>query len=390
MQMRCNDYSIGIHSLIFGLVLGIAVNGLTGVSVQAALLDGLFDGFEESMAKSAEEKGEKLVIGNFYPAESPDSHGPMGTMGEHTHNEGEFMFTYKYMFMDMDGMRNGTDDLSSSDVLEDFFVTPTEMTMEMHMFGFMYGLNNTVTLAMMIPYVLNEMDHVNRLGGKFTTRSSGFGDIRMGALIRLYAFETPSIGSHRFHFNAGISIPTGDIKATDTVPTPGGPMTTRLPYPMQLGSGTVDLHPGLTYAGSKGPASWGFQAMGIIRIDENNQGYKRGSEYTLNTYGAYRYADWISSSLRLKWRDWANWSGRDTNINQASPAPGVPLVPTAFVNNLGGERLELFLGTNVLAPEVLGYEHHFNVEMGRTIYQDLNGPQLELDWTFFVGWQIVK
>ena len=376
---------IGIRNMCFGVLASAVILGGAGSVVEAALLDGMMVGFEESMGKRAQAKGEALVIGNFYPAERADSHGPIGTMGDHTHNEGEFMFTYKYMRMFMDGNRDGTKRQSKSDVLRDFFVTPTEMTTQMHMFSFMYGLNQTVTLTAMIPYLLKSMDHETRTGVKFTTKSSGFGDIRLGSLVRLYAFETPSIGSHRFHFNAGVGLPTGDIKARGA--TPLG--VTRLPYPMQLGSGTVDLMPGLTYAGGLYDASWGVQALGTIRLGDNNQGYALGDEYQVTAYGAYQWVKWVSNSVRFQWKHWANYEGRDPNITRNNPM-GVPLVPTAESDRRGGERLDLLLGMNILFPEVMELENHFGIEVGLPIYQDLNGPQLESDYSFFVGWQIIN
>ncbi len=385
--MHCGmiKYLIGVRNASLGCLIGLMTIGGNGPIVEAALLDGVMGGFEESMGKRAQEKAEQLVIGNFYPESGPDAHGPIGGMGDHTHNEGEFMFTYKYMQMFMKGNRDGTNGLSENDVLRDFFVTPTEMTTKMHMFGFMYGLNQTVTLTAMIPYVLKSMDHVTRTGVKFNTKTSGFGDIRLGSLVRLYAFETPSIGSHRFHLNAAVGLPTGDIKATGA--TPLG--VTRLPYPMQLGSGTVDLFPGLTYAGGLNDVSWGLQAIGTIRLGDNNQGYALGDEYEVSAYGAYRWAERISNSLRLKWKHWANYEGRDPNIARTNPA-SVPLVPTAETNRRGGERLDLSVGLNILFPEFLGYENHLGVEGGVPIYQNLDGPQLESDYSFFVGWQVVN
>lgn len=385
MDFRISKLLSGIRTVGFGFLVGTLVMGGSGTVVEAALLDGVMGGFEESMGKRAQAKGEQLVIGNFYPAERPDSHGPIGAMGDHTHNEGEFMFSYRFMRMFMEGNRDGTKNLSKSDVLDDFIVTPTEMTTQMHMFGFMYGLNQTVTLTAMIPYVLKSMDHVTRAGGKFTTKSSGFGDIRLGSLIRLYAFETPSIGSHRFHLNAAVGLPTGDIKAQGA--TPLG--VVRLPYPMQLGSGTVDLFPGLTYGGNFNNASWGLQAIGTIRLGDNNQGYAMGDEYEINAWGAYRWIEWLSTSFRFKWKDWSNYEGEDPNIAQRNPA-GVRIVHTADPNRRAGERLDIFGGFNVLFPEVLGYENHLGFEFGVPIYQKLDGPQLESDYTFFVGWQIIN
>ena len=375
-----------VRYILWGLILGSA--GMWGATfpVHAALLDGIMGGVEESLGKRAEEKGERLVIGNFYQAERPDSHAPIGVMGDHTHNKGEFMFTYRYMYMYMDKMRNGADNLSINNVLKDFMVTPKNMTTQMHMFSAMYGLNDTVTLMAMLPYVTKEMEHQNRAGVNFTTNSSGFGDAKVGALWRLYAFETPSIGSHRFHLNTGISLPTGDINPTDNTPLGNDSL---LPYPMRLGSGTVDLLPGLTYAGVRNDMTWGFQALGTVRLGHNQQGYREGNRYQLNTWGAYRWAQWISTSVRFNWQQWYNIKRKDGQLQTTIGPMNIPLVPTADPDRQAGKRLDIMGGVNMLFPEFMGLENHLNVEAGVPVYQDLDGPQLRQAWSFWAGWQIV-
>ena len=117
------------------LLLGLFMLGVGLGQAQAALLDGLFSDLEEGWAEDAAEKGETLTIGDFYQAEVPDAHGPIGTMANHTHNFGEFMFSYRYMNMFMKGTLVGTEGVSDQDVVRPtqagglgFRVTPTDMT----------------------------------------------------------------------------------------------------------------------------------------------------------------------------------------------------------------------------------------------------------------------
>ena len=64
----------------------------------------------------------------------PDEHAPISIMGDHTHVKGGWMVSYRYMRMDMDDMRRGTDRISSGEVFADgYVVTPESMTMDMHM-----------------------------------------------------------------------------------------------------------------------------------------------------------------------------------------------------------------------------------------------------------------
>ncbi len=376
--------------LISFLTLGIGFG-----QPQAALLDGLFSDLEESVAEDLAEKGETLTIGNFYQAEVPDAHGPIGTMGNHTHNFGEFMFSYRYMNMFMQGTLVGTEGVSDRDVVTPlnqgglgYLATPTDMTMQMHMFSGMWGMTDTLTWMLMIPYVLNEMNHITRPGGAFTTRSEGIGDIRLVSMWRLYAIESPSIGAHRSHFNFGVGFPTGSINAEDLVPVPGQPGQKRratLPYPMQIGSGTFSLVPALTYLWGKDLFSTGVMAKGFVFLGENDQDYAVGNKFNLNGWGAYRAADWISLSVRFNYDWWANYRGADPRL----PPPSANVIYTADPDLRGGQRLDILGGANVLFPEFMGYETRLAIEYGQPIYQNLIGPQLETDRVLWLGFQLV-
>ena len=360
----------------------------------AALLDGLLDDVEESLAEGLAKKGEKLTTGNFYTDDKPNAHAPIGMMGDHTHEAGEMMFSYRLMHMFMEGNRYGNNRITNDAVTRPmrpvpsgYLVAPESMRMWMHMFGFMYGWNDTVTLTVMVPYLNNSMNHVTRMGGKFTTRSEGFGDIRFGSLWRLWAVEAPSIGAHRFHFNLSVSAPTGSIEPTDR--TPMGNI--RLPYPMHLGSGTFDFYPGITYGGEMGRASWGIQTIGTLRAGKNSNGFSKGDAYTVNAHGAYEVIEnTLSSSVRLSWNHWEAYDGMDPAIRTTMNVMNRPMrtVQTAFPALLGGQRLDILFGINVLLPDFMGLENRLAVEGGFPIYQYLDG-QLETDSVVTLGWQAV-
>ena len=44
----------------------------------------------------------------------PDGHAPIGVMGDHTHKAGEWMASYRYMRMEMEGSLDGSDGISNS------------------------------------------------------------------------------------------------------------------------------------------------------------------------------------------------------------------------------------------------------------------------------------
>ena len=302
----------------------------------------------------------------------PDGHAPISVMGEHTHKAGEFMFSYRYMLMRMEGNRDGTDDLSTQEVLQQFPVTPTNMDMEMHMFGGMYAPTDNLTLMVMVPYVLKEMDHLTRTGVNFTTNSEGFGDLQLTALYNVLRQNR-----QRLHFNLGLSFPTGSIDERDD--TPAG-NNLRLPYPMQIGSGTFDLRPGITYLGQVDLVSWGAQASTILRLGENSNDYQLGDQFNLTGWIAGKWLDWLSTSLRLDFKSWGNISGADPLLNPR-------MIPTANPNLRGGERLDLGLGMNLYAPSGPLKGTRLGVEFALPIVQSLDGPQLETDWQLTVGLQ---
>ncbi len=280
----------------------------------------------------------------------PDSHAPLGVMGDHTHSKGEVMLSYRYMRMEMSGNLDGTTRLTPEEVLTQFQVTPLRMTTEMHMFGAMYAPSNKLTLMVMAPYVFKRMDHLTRMGTNFTTRSQGFGDFRLSGLYKMLDQD-----HQRVHFNAGISFPTGSISERDT--TPAGPNQV-LPYPMQIGSGTFDLMPGITYLGQTGSWSWGAQGMGTIRLGRNAQNYRLGNQLSMTAWGAKKWSKSISTSLRLKGRILGNNTGEDPRLapgNQLTP----PLIPTVDPDLRGGSRVDLSVGINFLAHNGFLKGHRF-------------------------------
>jgi hypothetical protein len=325
-----------------------------------------------------------------------DAHAPIGIMGDHRHKKGGVMLSYRFMHMDMGGNRIGTSNVSpttiATTVPNRFFgnpgqpptlrVVPTSMTMDMHMFGAMYAPSDTVTMMVMLPYIEKSMRHLTFAGGMgtavlggFTTKSSGVGDMKISALIGI-----SESARHKLHLNMGVSLPTGSTTKTGRILTPmGGTPTVRLPYAMQLGSGTYDLLPGITYLGNSGNIKWGAQARGVIRLGQNH-GYSLGDEAALTTWISYLPSPWISVSGRIEAKTAGKIDGQDPLISGP--------VQTADPDNYGGQTVTLYAGVNMVAQRGALRGHRFAIEAGLPVYRDLNGPQLETNWTLTAGWQL--
>lgn len=310
-----------------------------------------------------------------WTASRPDGHAPIGVMAEHTHSKGEFMVSYRFMRMTMAGNRTGTDELSAQDVLASFMVSPTEMTMDMHMAGLMYAPSDALTLMAMLNWTRQSMSHVTRTGGSFGASSSGLGDAAVTAMVRL-----KGAGSVRAHLNLGVGIPAGSVEETGPNPMSMG-RAVQMPYPMQLGSGTWDAKPGLTVLGMGERTSWGLQASGLFRLGENARGYRKGHGAEATGWFAARPSDQISLSLRVLAQRFGNYSGADA-------AYGNPMMaPTVRADLRGATRVDLPVGLNVYFPDGPLKGHRIAAEWTLPLYQNLDGPQLQTDWTLMIGWQ---
>ncbi len=218
-----------------------------------------------------------MTIGNMPKSMMGGHHAggraPFGLMGKHMLKKGEWMLSYRFMQMRMSGNINGSDDISADTIAttapNPFFgigtqpptlrIIPTEMTTNMHMFGAMYAPSDDLNLMAMIGYIDKTMDMVTYAGGvgatilgTSTVKSSGFGNLKLAGQYRLYDDMI-----HHVHLKFGLSVPTGAIDKQDTMLAPNGTIPTmRLAYGGQLGTGTYDFMPGITYTARHKEWSW--------------------------------------------------------------------------------------------------------------------------------------
>jgi len=301
-------------------------------------------------------------------------YGPIGVMGEHQHSKGDWMFTYSYNRMNMKDNLSGKDAVSQEEVLSEFMVSPTAMTMQMHMFGLMYGVSDKLMLMVMMPYSLLSMDLTNRMGQSFTTRSEGIGDMKLSGTYTLY-----QQANQKLLLNVGVSVPTGSINERDNTPVA---TDQKLPYPMQLGSGTYDFLPGMTYTLQQGLWSWGSQLSANLRFDENDNNYQLGNAYGLTMWGVRKINRFMNSSLRLDGKKWGNIEGADPELNPM-------LVPTSRTDLRAGTSVDLLLGVDFVGSKGTFKDNRLGVEVGVPVYQNLTGPQLKTTSRLTIAWQLI-
>ena len=298
----------------------------------------------------------------------------INVLGTHTHLVGEWMVGYRYMGMGMTGSLDGTRSVAASEILQSFMVAPTDMRMDMHMLHFMYAPSDNFTLMAMVPSVYKSMDHLTRSGGQFTTTSEGLGDVEVATLYTAYG-NSRRLG-HRVVLGAGVSLPVGSINERGTTPAGSNQL---LPYPMQLGSGTFDLLPSLTYLGRSTTWSWTGELEGTIRLGRNSNGYALGDRIRFRGWGARKLADWIGVTAGLH-------GEASQSIDGAAPGLNPAMVPTADPTLRGGQFIGVTVGADFYVGQGSAQGNRFSLEFNFPLYESLNGPQLRHDAHLTAGW----
>jgi hypothetical protein len=303
-------------------------------------------------------------------SDRPDYHAPVGVMRDHIHQKGKIMTSYRFSRMYMDGNRNNRDNLTSDEI--NYMAKPTAMAIKMHMFGIMYGVTNKLNLTLMGGIAEKKMNISNNNktssmnnGGKLDTKINGI-------------FQFYNNNDHRFQFNAGLSIPTGSIR---DVKNNGD----RLAYPMQMGSGTYDLLPGVSYSGFANNWSWGSQLNGTFRLGRNNNGYTLGDIYSLTAWASRKLSNTLSISLRLdgKLIDEIDGKDRDINVMMSGQYMSAPMNPELHDK----KQIDALIGLNFITPSGYFKNHRLAIEFGMPAYQRIDGPMLRGNYKFIFGWQ---
>jgi hypothetical protein len=307
-----------------------------------------------------------------WTAARPDGHAPISVMGDHMHKMGEWMVSYRYMTMEMEGLLKGSDNVSKGDVAAGYTASmtgnmlPKSMTMDMHMFGTMYAISNKWTLMGMLNYLDNEMSMQSATMG--TMESKGISDIKLAGLYDLAQWDS----GRRMHLKLGLNLPTGSIDEKHNGNILG--------YGMQLGSGTYDFHPAVTYLAQTENYSYGAQLGGVLRIGENDQDYTLGNRFEATLWGARKITDSLSASAKFDYSSQSEVEGEDTRMMKM-------MSPALNPNSQGRDITAFGLGLNYYFQDGGLKGHRVAAEWETPIDQKVNGVQLELDSVWTIGWQ---
>lgn len=332
------------------------------------------DGFEQSVTNPDETFHHGPYFCTPVDLDRPDGLAPIGVIGDHTLEAGgQFLISYRYNNTMFNGLRDGTDNLSTSSVLGNFPIAPTSMQTQRHTMLVEFGVTDDLTLLALLPFWDITINQATRGGPNIINSNSDPGDIQLQALYVLWRGERQQI-----HLNLGLQLPLGMQESERFAPTPNSPDKS---YPLRTSSGTYDLMPGATYRGQNDDWTWGVQGIGTIRTGLSNFNYKLGNRLEVTGWLARKLSDNLSLSARIDGNIWANNFGADPRLNQL-------LVPTNRPNLQGGRRIDLLFGTNLYLPGDYFRGQWFSVEGGIPIYQFLQGPQLKTSWTITAGYNL--
>lgn len=319
---------------------------------------------------------------------------PAGIMFGHMLDKpGDIMVGYRFMLGKSNGqMMHGTHkasdevivDQGCSDTIPCRFA-PTYMNMRMHMLEIMYAPAKWLNIMLMPTFMDMDMNlralagrpapvpGVHEHQGIAGHATGAVGDTIISSLIKLI-----DIPGHRVHANLGLSAPTGkvDLQLRRIFQIDGG----LIHFGMQLGSGTWDFMPSLTYAGEKNRWSWGTQFNGVKRMeDENKSGYRLGDIFQATTWGGYDLTQWLTTSVRGAYtlqgtihRDFDSFNAR--------------IGPMDFPANHGGQFWDIGLGLNAIIPGGRFAGNRFGFEWIQPVRQDFNGFQLDRKGSLSATW----
>ncbi|WP_317897818.1 hypothetical protein [Aurantibacillus circumpalustris] len=303
---------------------------------------------------------------------------PAGVMISHTHMKGEWMVSYRMMRMNMSGLLEGSQAINATDVLLNYRTSPDLMQMDMHMLMLMYGLSDKITLMGMFHYTSNYMEMTMPSGTKFHRHSmstNGLGDMKLYVL-----WSVIKKSEKEFLLSMGLNLPFGSINAQGAQHS-AMYADQRYPYDMQLGSGSFDLMPSLSYIQKKNRITWSVQLGSILRPYYNSNEYKLGNELNFNAWTSLKWLRVISSSLRAEFLYSDKINGRDPSLNSCEEIAANP-------SNYGGLQAFIHLGSSLNGKRGFLKKNRLSFEYGLPFFQKLNGLQMPTKNLFTTSWSL--
>jgi hypothetical protein len=320
----------------------------------------------------ASEVPDSITNGPLHSADDSEPPSPIGLrFGEPLEND-RFRISVQFERIHKQGLRVSDDGISPSELFDNvppspvYLRSPRSLAITSHTFQLAYAPHPRVTLVAVVPFLQKELESLAASGLRSEVQTQGIGDLGFAVVL-------PFIrkGKESSHVHLGFDLPTGAIRR--------GGDETRLPYDNQIGNGTVDVEWGWTYRGHHDRFSWGGQILGRHPIGRNGLNYSEGSRFEASLWGGLVIVDGLSASLRLHWQ-------KQNNIRLRDRVPNASILdPSDNAKARGGTRFTIVPGLTFTIPQLP--HQRVAIEIGVPFFEDLDGPQLEQDWSIKTGWQ---
>jgi hypothetical protein len=323
---------------------------------------------------------------------------PAGIMFDHVlPNAGDVMVGYRYMYANQAGAtQNGLNTVSDSAIVnqacgsQQCFVTPNEMSMNMHMLDLMFAPTDWLTL-MLMPQFMDMHMTMRPLNGAPETPSmttalgaailhaghehttGGVGDTGMYAIFNVFKST-----NQQLNISLGGTAPTGDadIRLRNTHQQDLG----FIHYGMQLGSGTWDFKPAITYTANIDDWSFGAQLNGTKRLESSNKaGFALGDIFQATSWGSYSWTNWLATSVRGVYTLQGALQGGYRGVYHQIGAMD-------FTNSYGGRFVDVGFGVNASMPNGSLQGNRLSFEWLQPVLDDVNGYQLPREGALSATW----
>ncbi len=327
---------------------------------------------------------------------------PAGVMfGHMMEKTGEVMVGYRYMYSTQaGGMQNGENTVADKTIVnqgcgttDKCFLTANGMNMHMHMLDLMYAPTDWLNLMLMPQFVdmnmsMRKISDANGDAGSMQNMmitghvntgmaSGGFSDTGMYALFKLLGTT-----AHHINLSMGATAPTGDVGIK--MRTMMGVVGDFAEYGMQLGSGTWDFKPSMTYTGKYDDWSWGAQVNGTKRLEnKNDSGYALGDVFQSTAWGSYNLLNWLSTSVRGVYIAQGGIKGQFIGTNNGSLNN---MGPMDYTRNYGGKYWDVGFGVNAFVPSGDLAGNSLSFEWLQPVATEVNGYQLARDGALSATW----
>jgi hypothetical protein len=205
--------------------------------------------------------------------------------------------------------------------------------------------------------------------------AGGVGDTGLYALVKLF-----DLTGHHLHTGLGVSAPTGDSDIKLNAGGHHGGKGGFIHYGMQVGSGTWDFKPSLTYTGELGRWSWGAQINGTVRMQSRNaSGFAFGDMLQSSAWGGYGLLDWLSATVRGVYTVQGTVKGGFNGIHPTDASAD-------YANNYGGRYWDVGFGLSAVVPGGDLAGNRIGFEWLQPVVDDVNGYQLEREGALSANW----